>query len=98
MATELVTGTSQLRFMPLDAQCPEQLRTGIAGKSFELTAQNRSALVIRNISDRYSSGNHAKPSIEGSEFAQKRLESRLTYTPFLRTRRVLDRLQTIQNK
>jgi hypothetical protein len=30
--------------------------------------------VICNISNRRSRGNHAKPGIEGSEFAQKRLE------------------------
>ena len=31
MAAELVTGTSQLRLMPLNTQRLEQLRTGIAG-------------------------------------------------------------------
>jgi len=31
VATELVAGTSQLRLVPLNSQCSEQLRTGIAG-------------------------------------------------------------------
>jgi len=31
VATELVAGSSQLRLMPLNAQCSEKLRTGIAG-------------------------------------------------------------------
>ena len=39
--------------------------------------------MISNIGDRCPCGNHAKPPIEGSEFAQKRLEGRLTYPPFL---------------
>ena len=37
MATELVAGTSQLRFIPFDAQRSEQLRTGIAGELFQVT-------------------------------------------------------------
>src|SRR5260370_39294279 len=51
-----------------------------------------------NISNRKSRGNHAKPRIEGSKLAQKRLEARLTQPSFLRTRRILERLQPIQNK
>jgi hypothetical protein len=31
MATELVTGISQFRFIPFNAQRSEQFRTGIAG-------------------------------------------------------------------
>ena len=54
--------------------------------------------MIRDISDRRSRGNHAKPGIEGSKLAQKRLEGRLAYPSFLWTRRVLERLQAIQNK
>src|SRR5580692_12240991 len=98
MATELVAGTSQLRLMPVYAQRPEQLRTSIAGKLFQVTTKSRGALVICNISDRRSRGNHAKPRIEGSEFAQKRLEGRLTYASFLWPRRILERLQAVQNQ
>ena len=54
--------------------------------------------MICNISDRRARGNHAKPRIEGGEFAQKRLEGRLTYASFLWTRRILERLQAIQNQ
>jgi hypothetical protein len=98
MTAELVTGTSQLRLMPLDAQGSEQLRTGIAGYLFQITTKSRRALVICDISDRRPRGNHAKPRIEGSEFAQKRLEGRLTYASFLWARRILERLQAIQNQ
>ena len=54
--------------------------------------------MIRDISDRRPRGNHAKPRIEGSEFAHKRLEGRLTQASFLWPRRILERLQTIQNQ
>src|ERR1700738_2295098 len=97
MAAELVAGTSQLLLMPLNTQRLKQLCTSIAGELLQVTAQSRGALVICNISDRRPRGNHAKPGIEGSEFAQKRLKGRLTYAPFLWTRRVLERLQAIQN-
>ena len=39
MATELVAGTSQLRLVPFNTQRLEQLRTGIAGELFQVTAQ-----------------------------------------------------------
>ena len=54
--------------------------------------------MIRNISDRQPGGNHAKPRIESGELAQKRLEGRLTEPSFLQTRRILERLQAIQNQ
>ena len=54
--------------------------------------------MICNISDRRPRGNHAKPRIEGSEFAQERLEGRLTQPSFLWTRRILEGLQAIQNQ
>src|SRR5580704_13338603 len=54
--------------------------------------------MIRNIGDRYSCGNHTKPRIKGSEFAQERLEGRLTQPSFLWTRRILEGLQAIQNQ
>ncbi len=51
-----------------------------------------------NVGDRQPRGNHTKPAIEGSEFAQKRLQRRITEPPFLCTRRILERLQAIQNQ
>jgi len=54
--------------------------------------------VICDISDRCPRCNHAKPRIEGSEFAQKRLERRLTQPSFLWTRRILQGFQAIQNQ
>src|SRR5215471_11115364 len=54
--------------------------------------------MICDISDRRSRGNHAKPRIEGSKLAQERLEGRLPQPSFLWTRRILERLQTVQNK
>ena len=39
MATELVASTSQLGFRPVNAERSEQLRTGIAGQMFQVTAQ-----------------------------------------------------------
>src|SRR5215471_2930210 len=43
-------------------------------------------------------GNQAKPCIEGSKLTQERLKGRLTQPSLLRTRRILERLQTIQNQ
>src|SRR6516225_1266318 len=65
---------------------------------FQATTRGRGALVIRNISDRRSCGNHAKPRIERRKLAQERLEGRLTQPSFLWTRWILTRLQTVQNK
>ena len=39
MAAELVAGTSQLRFLPFNPQGSQQLRTGLAGEVFQVTAQ-----------------------------------------------------------
>ena len=69
MATELVAGTAQLRLISLDTQRSEQLRTSVAGELFQVTTQGGAALVIRNISNRRSCGNYAKPRIECGEFA-----------------------------
>src|SRR5262249_10715122 len=98
MATELVARTSQLRFMPLNAQRAQQRCTGIAGEVLQFAAGSGTARGIRQISDRRLRGSHAKPLIEGSEFAQERLEGRLTQPSFLRARRILERLQAIQNQ
>ena len=54
--------------------------------------------MICNISDRHPRCNHTKPRIEGSELAQKRLEGRITYPSFLWSRRILERLQAVQNQ
>jgi len=54
--------------------------------------------VICDVSDRRPRGDHAKPRIESGEFAQERLEGKLTEPPFLWTRRILERLQTVQNQ
>ena len=52
--------------------------------------------MIRQIGDWQARGDYAEPLIEGSKFAQKRLERRLTQPSFLWTRRILERLQPIQ--
>jgi hypothetical protein len=43
-------------------------------------------------------GDHAKPRIEGSEFAQEGLERRFTQPSFFGPRRVFERLQAIQDQ
>src|ERR1700751_2924102 len=98
MAAELVAGTSQFRLISIYAQRSEQFRTGIAGKSFQVTTQARAAFVICNISDRCPRGDHANSFIKGCKLAQKRLEGRLTQPSLLWTRRILERLQTVQNQ
>jgi hypothetical protein len=54
--------------------------------------------VIYNISDWRPCGDYAKPPIEGSKLAQQCLEGRLTQPSLLWTRRILERLKTIQNQ
>ena len=54
--------------------------------------------MIRQIGDRQPCGYHAKPRIEGSEFAQERLEAWLTNPSFSRPRWILERFQTVQNQ
>src|SRR6516162_699843 len=98
MAAELVASTSQLRLISLYPQRSEQLRTVIAGELFQVTTKGRVLLVICNISDRRPRGNHAKPRIEGSKLAQKRLQRRLPQPSFFWTRRILKRLQPIQHQ
>src|SRR5215472_2753638 len=88
MAGELIACTSQLRLASFNTQRLEQLCTSIARELFQITTKSRGARVIRQISDRQARGNYAKPRIEGSEFAQKRLEGRLTQPSFLWTRRM----------
>src|SRR5215468_10965297 len=98
MATELIAGTSQLRLASFNTQRLEQLGTSIAGELVQVAMRCGGALVICNVSDRQARGNHAKPFIEGSEFAQERLEGRFMKPSFLWSRRILERLQAIQNK
>ena len=54
--------------------------------------------MICNVRNRQPRGNYTKPRIEGSKLAQKRLEGRITQPSFLWTRRILERLQAIQNQ
>jgi hypothetical protein len=65
---------------------------------FKLATKDRRLLMICNISDRRPRCNQAKPLIEGSKLAQKRLKGRLTQPSFLWTRRILERLQTVQDQ
>jgi hypothetical protein len=95
MATELVAGTSQLRLISLDAQSPKQLCPGVAGELFQLTTGGGGALVLCNIRNGETRGNHAEPPIKSSKLAQKRLEGALTYPSFLWTRRILERLRPL---
>jgi hypothetical protein len=68
---------------------------GIAGKLLEVTPWSRAVLVICKVSNRQPRANYTKPRIERSQFAQQRLERGITETSFLRTRRILERLQPI---
>ena len=54
--------------------------------------------MICYISNRQPRGNYAKPRIESSKLLQKRLKGRLTEPSFLWTRRILERLQAVQNQ
>ena len=76
----------------------ERARDWKAPQSKQSDQPQETPLVICNISDRCPRGNHAKPRIEGSEFAQERLQGRITQPSFLWTRRILERLQAIQNQ
>src|ERR1700722_11849989 len=98
MAAELFAGTSQLRLVSLYAQRSKQLRAGIARQLFQIQAQSRGALVICQIRHWQARGNYAQSRIKGSEFAQQRLEGRLTYPSFLGARWILQRLQAVENQ
>src|SRR6516165_9138064 len=65
---------------------------------FQATTRGCGALITCYIGDRRPRGNYAKPRIECSEIAQKRLEGRLAQPSLLWTGRILERLQAIQNK
>src|ERR1700746_2983544 len=66
---------------------------------FQGTTQSGATLVIRQISDRHPRGNHAKPLIESSQLAQKRLEGRFMQPSFLWSRKYFlgDRLLDSRN-
>src|SRR5215831_18515127 len=98
MALEFLAGTAHLRLEASHAQASQQLRPGLAGKVFQVTTEGRGAFMICDISNGETRGNHTKARIKGGEFAQERLEGRLTHPSLLRTRRILERLQAIQNK
>src|SRR5215469_8009262 len=98
MALEFLAGTAHLRLGASYAQASQQLRPGLAGKVFQVTTEGRGVFMICNISNGETRGNHTKPLVEGSKLAQERLEGRFSYPSFLRTRRILERLQTIQKQ
>src|SRR4029450_8586409 len=98
MAIELLAGVSELCFISFDAKRSEQLCAGIAGELFQFTMRGRTVPVIGNVSNRQPRGNHAKARIEGRELVQKRLQGRITEPTLLWTRRILERLEAIQNQ
>src|ERR1700740_2083970 len=98
MALEFLAGTAHLRLGASHAQASQELRPRLAGKVFQVTTERRGAFMICDISNGETRGNHTKARIEGGEFAQERLERRLTHPSLLRTRRILERLQGIQNQ
>src|ERR1700751_3707936 len=98
MALEFLAGTAYLRLGASHAQTSQQLRPGLAGKGFQVTTEGRGAFMICNIGNGETRGNHTKARIKGREFAQERLQGRLTPPSLLRTRRILERLQAIQNQ
>jgi hypothetical protein len=98
MALEFLASTAHLRLGASYTQASQQLRPGLARKVFQVTTESRGAFMICDISNGKTRGNHAKARIKGGEFAQKSLEGRLTHPPLLRARRILERLQAIQNQ
>src|SRR5271165_6112394 len=54
--------------------------------------------MVYNISDSHPCSNYTKARVEGGQLAQKRLDSRFAQPTFLWTRRILERLQAIQNR
>jgi hypothetical protein len=95
---ELVAGTSHFGLRPSDAEGLQELCAGLAGQVFQITTQNRGALVIGQIGNRQPRGDEAKAPVEAGQLAQQRLEGGLAQTPFLRTGRVLHRLQAVKHE
>src|ERR1700758_1760275 len=54
--------------------------------------------MISEIADRQPRRYQAKPPVIGGKFAKKRLERSLTHAAFLRTGRVLERFQAVENQ
>src|ERR1700739_1118984 len=98
MALEFLAGTAHLRRGAYHAQASQQLRPGLAGKVFQVTTEGRGAFMICDISNGETGGNHTKDRIKCREFPKERLQERLTHPSLLRTRRILERLQAIQNQ
>src|ERR1700756_1563380 len=98
MAIELLTSASQLRLMPFNTQRLEQLRTGGTGELLKVQTQSRGTFVIGKISNRQACRNYTESFIERRQLPQKSLERRFAYSSFLRTGRVLERLQAIENQ
>jgi hypothetical protein len=53
--------------------------------------------MIRNVRNRQSRGNYTKPQVKGSKLTKERLQRRIAESAFLWTRRILERLQAIEN-
>jgi hypothetical protein len=98
MAPELLADRPQLGFGPFHTKARQQLRPGFPGKLLEATTPGRAALVVGEVGRRQPRGDDSKPLVEGGQFAQERLERRLAQPSLLRTRRILERLQAIQNQ
>ena len=83
MAPEVLAGPAQLGFRPFNAQRAQQPCTGIAGEVLQFAAWGGTVHVIRQVGDRRPGGKHAKPRIEGGQFAQERLEGRFAQPSLL---------------
>src|ERR1700741_3860676 len=98
MALEFLAGTAHLRRGAYHAQASQQLRPGLAGKVFQVTTEGRGAFMICDISNGETRGNHTKARIKGREVAEEHRQGRVAHPSLLRTRRILERLETIQNQ
>src|SRR6516162_953757 len=98
MATELAAGTSQLCLASFNTQRLEQLRTGIAGELVQVAAKGRGALVICDISDRRPRVITQSPLLKAASSRRSACREGSRKPSFLWSRRILERLQAIQNK
>ena len=78
MATKLVAGSSQFRFLPFNLKCPQEFLPGLAREVFQIAAQDRTTFVLGQVRHRQPRGDHAKRRVERSQLTQERLEGRLT--------------------
>src|SRR5260370_11915783 len=98
MGRKVGGGSWERGFGPVYAQGAEAVRPGMTGELFQVRTQGRGAFMICNISDGETRGNHAKPRVKSRELAQKRLNRRLAYPSLLWTRRILERLQPVEDQ